>query len=187
MNDIREAIEAAKTISRQFSAFGQIADKADALLALVNHEDELKATIARLQGEIETLTTQVSEARLAEEQRTRDAKSTGDQTVADYEAKIATLDAELRAAKDKRNVTLQTVQAEADRGVRAINDELERAKTSLAAERQRVQTEHDEFIEQTKEHRARIEANTKTLEDKLALLRAQAKGALAAVEPTPQA
>ncbi len=186
MNDIREAIEAAKTISRQFSAFGQIADKADALLALVNHEDELKAQIGRLQAEIATLETSVSEARAAEEQRTRDAKSTGDRTIAEYEEKIAALDAELRAAKDRRNTALQTAQLEADRGVRAVADELERTTASLAAERARVSAEHEAFIEDTKEHRARIEANTKALQDKLDVLRAQARGALAAVEPVKE-
>jgi len=180
--DIRNAIEAARTIGRQFASFGVIAETADALLALVNHEDELRTQIRQMQVELATLETSVSTARAAEEQRTREAKATGDATIAEYTNKIGAIDAELRAAKEHRNAALQATQFEADRGVRAITEELNRVKATIAAERTRLLADHEAFIDETKSHRARIEQNTKVLEDKLDALRAQARGALAAVE-----
>lgn len=173
MQDIRDAIEAAKKISQQFSAFQQIADKADALLALVNHEDELKTKIVQLQADIVGLETRASDARVAEEQRTAVAKANGDRTIREYEEKIAAIDTELRQAKDGRQARINNEVQLADRAIGQIKAAFEAEKTKIEASYQAITAEHEAFIEQTKEHRAKIEANTKALEDKQAELRAE--------------
>lgn len=171
--DLRDAVDALKNASRLYGALATVGEAAESALTVVNHVDELKADVAKLQAEKVNLQTAISEARLAEAQKTADAKANGERTLREYADKIAALDAELKAAKDRRNAALQTAQLEADRGVRAIKEDLERTKALLAAERARVIAEHDAFIEQTKEHRERIEANTAALQEKLDVLRAQ--------------
>ena len=177
--DIREAVDALKTASRVFGSLASVGEAAETALSLVNHGDELRAEVARLQAEIVGLTNTISDARATETRKLIETKANGERTLREYAEKIAAIDAELRAAKADRQAKIDAEVQTADRAVGQIKAAFDHAKANFDADRARITAEHDAFIEETKVHRAQIEAKTAALEAHLNELKDKVSAALA--------
>jgi len=178
MSDLRPALVAIKDIAKLFAPLATVGESVDALAAVLDHEAELKASIQSLLGRQAQIEAECQQ-RVADCNAEIAAKcKVHNDAVAGYEAKLDTLDRELKDAKAGRQARIDAETQAGDRIVGQIRTALKAEKERVAAEQARIAAEHDAFIEKTKAHRAEIEENTAALQAKLDALRDQARVAL---------
>lgn len=182
MSEIKDALGALRSISKAFAPLATIGADVDRLEALVAHEDELTASIERKLAQAKEIDADIAAKLSACDVEIARKQEVQRNAEAGYVARLDALDRELKNVKAQRQARIDTETQAADRAVGQLRKALNDVKAAIDADRARITTEHDAFIEQTKQHRETIEANTKVLEDRLTALREQAKNALAATE-----
>lgn len=182
MPDIRDALVAIKDIAKLFAPLATVGESVDRLLALTAHEDELKQAIADKLAEVAhhdaAMATKLAEtdAAIAQRQQVQANAEAG------YTDRMAKLDADLRAAKDRAASGIADAENRVRVAATKAEQEIAALKMKLSEERGLLTREHDAFIIETKAHRAKIEENTAIMEATLREMREQAKAALGAVQ-----
>lgn len=173
MANLLDSLAAIKDVAKLFAPLATVGADIDRIVALVAHEDELKQAIdakvrekIQLEADITQRRAEV-DSEIAEKQRIQTDVEAG------YQAKRDALQVEFQTGKESARREIDAARTKVPAVVAECQRDIDELTRAAAVERQRIVNDHNAFIEQTKEHRAQIEANTKALEDKRDAVRAE--------------
>jgi hypothetical protein len=180
--DVREyqaALNTLKTAAAPFLALSKLYDAAAPLLAVVNHEAELKAAIESLKADVAGWESKVSEARATEETATADARAEHEKFVAEYAAHRDKLRAEALAAEADRDSRVADAKAIVEDVSRKSIAEIDAVRAKADAERQTTTDELAAYTQAAIAERARIKTEIAVFQTHLDDLKAKVSAALA--------
>jgi hypothetical protein len=166
-NEYQSALSAIRSAVKPFVALAELNTKAEALLNVVNHADELKAEVERLKSAVVEWTSKASDARATEESALADAKGEHEAYKAEYATHRDKLRAEALAIEAECEKRKQDAQATIEEITRNVVGEVNAYQAKAEEERARIGADHLAFIAETKAHRARIEQKTAELQAQL--------------------
>lgn len=175
--DTLDALAAVKQVAQQFKALAVVGDSVDRLAALVNHEDELKASIQQLIADKDALAKEIEDARAENADKVAAARAEHEQYTAEYAAHREKLRAGALAEEESatRRIT------EARRSVagldEAVKAEIDKANATVDQHRNAAAAEIAKLESDHAAQRAQITAQTDALRAQLDEL----KGKVAAV------
>lgn len=176
---IRDAFGTIKKVAAQFAAFAVVDAACDDLLALVNHEDELRARIEAAKGDLHAVQQTATDVQKAAKKNLADIATEHNGYIAEYATHRDQLRAEATAVETECRERVESARAAAIKQIADSDTALQATLAATTVERAKIEADHAAFITQTKEHRATIEANTVLLQTQLDTLREKVAAVLA--------